>query len=88
MLAQKKGYSWSFIKVGSKPIVPRIALMKKYNLIFIEDDDFKREQQNYCFIKDDAGNLTNMPDKDSKWNHILDAAGYCIWKMFKYMFGN
>lgn len=88
MLAQKNGYDWKFIKVGSKPIVPRIALMKKFNLFAIKDKDFEIEQQNYCFVKDDSGNLTNLPDKDSKWNHIWDAAGYCIWKFYRNMFIN
>lgn len=80
------GYYWSFEKVGAKPIVPRISLMKKFNLCLIEDDDLKAEQQNYCYIKDSAGNLTNMPDKDSKWTHALvDSAGYAIWKGFKHL---
>ena len=86
LIAQRKGYNWSFIKVGSKPIVPGIALMKKFNLHFIEDNDVRTEQQNYVYLKDDAGNPTNIPDKDSKYNHIFDAARYCIWKMFKYLF--
>ncbi len=86
--ARQHGYNWKFIKVGSKPIVPGIALMKKFNLCLIKDKDFETEQQNYCYIKDEAGEPTNIPDKDSKFNHIWDAARYCIWKFFKFIFSN
>lgn len=88
MIAQKKGYNWNFIKVGSKPLISGIALMKKFDLHFVDDKDLRIEQENYCYMKDDSGNITNLPDKDSKYNHALDAARYCIFKFFKYMFGN
>jgi len=86
--ANQYGYNWQFIKVGAKPIVPRISLMKKFKLFLIEDKDFRDEQQNYVYITDSEGNPTNIPDKASKFNHIWDSAGYCIWKMFKWIFAN
>lgn len=84
--AQQYGYNWTFMKVKGKAIVPGIALMKKFNLHLISDKDFEVEQQNYCYIKDANGNLTNIPDKDSKFNHIFDAARYCIWTFFRFIF--
>lgn len=88
LLAQQHGFNWKFIKVGSKPIVPRIALMKKFNLHLVKDKDFEIEQQNYCYAKGDDGKPTNLPDKESKWNHIWDSAGYAIWKFFRFTFGS
>lgn len=88
LLAQQHGFNWKFIKVGSKPIVPRIALMKKFNLHLVKDKDFEIEQQNYCYAKGEDGKPTNLPDKDSKWNHIWDSAGYAIWKFFRFTFGS
>lgn len=79
------GYYWNFIKVGSKPIVPGISLMKKFNLHGVRDNDFKLEQENYLFVKTEDGKPTNLPDKNSKWNHIWDSARYCIWRMFKHL---
>jgi hypothetical protein len=79
------GYYWNFVKVGAKPIVPGISLMKKFNLILIKDKDVEIEQQNYCYAKDSSGELTNMPDKDSSFNHFWDASRYVIWKMFKHL---
>ncbi len=84
--AQQYGYNWKFIKVKGKALVPGIALMKKFNLHLIKDKDVEIEQQNYCFVKDDSGNLTNIPDKESKFNHFWDAARYCVWTFFKYIF--
>ena len=79
------GYYWNFIKVGSKPIVPGISLMKKFDLFLVEDEDVKKEKENYVFIKDSAGNPTNIPDKDSKFCHFWDASRYVIWRMFKHL---
>lgn len=83
-ISVKKGYYWSFVKVGSKPIVPGISLLKKYDMYIVDDDDFRNEQQNYVYIKDSEGNPTNIPDKDSKWCHIWDAVRYAVWKFFKF----
>lgn len=92
VLSVKYGYYWNFMKVGAKPIVPGISLMKKFNIHLVKDfkidsekSQFKSEQQNYVYIKDGAGKPTNIPDKDSKFNHIWDASRYCIWKMFKWI---
>jgi len=83
--SNQHGYGWQFIKVGSKPIVAGISLMKKFKLHLVDDKDVRTEQENYVFVKDDAGNLTNLPDKYSKFNHFWDSARYCIWKMFKWV---
>jgi len=85
--AQQNGYNWIFQKVKGKAIVPGIALMKKFDINLIKNKDLEVEQQNYCYVKDDSGTLTNLPDKDSKFNHAFDAARYCVWTFFKYIFG-
>jgi hypothetical protein len=83
--AQQYGYSWSFVKVGSKPIVPGIALVNKFDLCFVKDKDLLVEQQNYVYGNDNAGNSTNIPDVACRMKHALDAMRYCIWKFFKYV---
>ena len=79
------GYYWSFEKVGSKPIIPGISLMKKFNIKLVKDDDVETEKNNYVYVKGDDGKPTNIPDKASKFNHFFDSFRYAVWKCFKHL---
>ena len=84
-LARAKGYDWDFIKVGGKPIVEGIALMKRFKLFFVKNPNMQKELNNYIYANNAAGEPTNMPDKDSKFNHYIDSARYCFWKLYKHL---
>ena len=83
-MASQKGYVWEFVKVKKPHIVTRVALMKKFQLFFVEDERLRVEQENYIFQKDSEGNSMNIPDPNSKFNHIMDSLGYCFWWFFRY----
>ena len=83
-LARTKGYDWDFVKVGGKPIVEGIALMKRFNLHFVKNPNLEKELNNYIYATNAAGEPTNMPDPDSKFNHYIDSARYCFWKMWRH----
>ena len=84
-LARAKGYDWDFVKVGGKPIVEGIALMKRFKLFFVKNENMQKELNNYIYANNAAGEPTNMPDKDSKFNHYIDSARYCFWKLYKHL---
>jgi len=84
-LARGKGYDWDFVKVGGKPIVEGIALMKRFKLYFVKNPNMEKELNNYVYSNNAAGEPTNMPDKDSKFNHYIDSARYCFWKLYKHL---
>lgn len=84
VLSTQMGLGWQFVKVQKPNIVPRISLVKRFKLNLVEDPDFRTEQQNYVFIKNTDGTPSNIPDADSKFNHIWDAVGYCFWYFYKW----
>lgn len=80
-LADKNGYEWEFVKVRKPHIIMRTTYMKKFTLHFVSDDDFKREQENYVYLKDGEGKPMNTPDPASKFCDIFDSLGYAFWGM-------
>jgi hypothetical protein len=85
MIARNRGLNWNFEKVGGKPIVEGIALVKRFDLRFTRNDALETELNNYVYGKDIAGIATNMPDTKNRNKHYLDSFRYIIWKKFKHL---
>lgn len=88
VIASQKGYTWQFLKVKKPHIVTRIAHLKRFDLFFIEDKQFKIEQHNYVYMKGANGKPTNIPQPIDDFNHIFDSLMYCTWTFFKWHFAD
>ena len=86
ILSNQFGLTWQFLKVKKPHIVTRIAHLKRFNLFFVEDREFKIEQQNYVYMKGANGQPTNIPKPVDDFNHIFDSLMYCSWSFFKWHF--
>ena len=85
-ISDRKGLFWQFEKLKKPHIVTRIALAKRFKLHFVNNNEFKIEQQNYIYKKSDNGNPTNIPI--DAYNHIFDSWMYATWKYLRWKVEN
>ena len=60
------------------------ALINKFNVHVVRDDDFRKEQENYKY-KEINGIKINEPIDE--WNHLWDASRYGVLSEFRYYLG-
>lgn len=78
---RKSGYDMAVGVGGKTNLVERIGVLSGLNIYYTSSSkNIELEQEQYCYAKDNQGNLTEKPiDQD---NHTIDAIAYCVQKLF------
>ena len=79
---RRSGWEYAVSVGGKTDLINRIGVLSGLNIFYTDrSKNIENEQENYCYDKDHAGNLTEKPiDQD---NHLIDAIAYGVQKMFE-----
>jgi phage terminase large subunit len=66
------------IRAANKDVESGILSVKEYeNYVYVESDDMLREQRNYKYAEDRAGNILEKPVKVN--DHLMDSIRYSVY---------